>query len=372
MEDWIEALLGCRQRAEPAMLVTVASARGSVPREPGTRMVVTASGQHGTIGGGQLELRAVAIARDLLADGGPGALRRFPLGASLGQCCGGLVNLMFEAVPADAAQAPWLAQVHALRERGVPCVLASAVGRPASAGAMVVAEGERHGSVGAAPSDAAVVAHARRMLEQGDATTLVALPEKDGALLLLDPVLPPDLELVLFGAGHVARALVPILAPLAGRIHWVDERADAFPVSPPAGNLRMVVSDDPVGEVAAAPANCCFLVMTHSHALDEALAHAILHRGGFRWFGLIGSLSKRRRFERRLAGRGIDGASLARMTCPIGIEGIADKAPASIAVAVAAQLLRERERWRAGQPGERPQSGRESAGGRLVPAVVAP
>src|SRR5690606_17256115 len=74
------------------------------------------------------------------------------------------------------------------------------------------------------------------------------------------------------------------------------------------------------------------------------LAQAILARGRFRWFGLIGSMTKRRRFEQRLAARGIGAAALARMTCPIGIDGIADKSPASIAVAVAAQLLRERER----------------------------
>src|SRR5690606_19678950 len=125
---------------------------------------------------------------------------------------------------------------------------------------------------------------------------------------------------MLFGAGHVARALVPILASLGSRIHWVDERADAFPPAPPPGDLRILVSDDPVAEVATAPPACCFLVMTHSHALDEALAQAILARGDFRWFGLIGSLTKRRRFEQRLSARGIEPGRIARMTCPIGID----------------------------------------------------
>ena len=185
------------------------------------------------------------------------------------------------------------------------------------------------------------------MLEEGEATALAAVPDDGGPLVLFGRVLPPDFEVVIFGAGHVARALVPILATLPSRVHWIDERADAFPQAPLARNVRRVVSDDPVGEVAVAPARACFLVMTHSHALDEALAQAILARGSFRWFGLIGSMTKRRRFEHRLEARGIDAAALARMTCPIGIADIADKAPASIAVAVAAQLLRERERWRA-------------------------
>ncbi|MBA3477876.1 MAG: xanthine dehydrogenase accessory protein XdhC, partial [Lautropia sp.] len=64
MDDWIGSLLACRRSAQAAVLITVASAKGSVPREPGTRMVVTATHQHGTIGGGHLELQAIGIARD--------------------------------------------------------------------------------------------------------------------------------------------------------------------------------------------------------------------------------------------------------------------------------------------------------------------
>ena len=91
-----------------------------------------------------------------------------------------------------------------------------------------------------------------------------------------------------------------------------------------------------------------FLVMTHSHPLDQALAEAILRRADFRYFGLIGSLTKRRQFERRLAARGIAAEALARMTCPIGIAGIDGKEPGAIAVAVAAQVLRLQEQHAAG------------------------
>src|SRR5947207_8515335 len=95
MNDWVGALQRLRLDGTDAVLVTVASIKGSAPREPGAKMIVTAGDAHGTIGGGHLEHQAIAIARDLLArGGGAGALRRFPLGASLGQCCGGLVNLL--------------------------------------------------------------------------------------------------------------------------------------------------------------------------------------------------------------------------------------------------------------------------------------
>ena len=79
--------------------------------------------------------------------------------------------------------------------------------------------------------------------------------------------------------------------------------------------------------------------MTHSHALDQSLSERILKRDDFTYFGLIGSVSKRRQFERRLLDRGVSHAQLARMRCPIGVDSIAGKEPATIAIAVAAELL---------------------------------
>ena len=110
------------------------------------------------------------------------------------------------------------------------------------------------------------------------------------------------------------------------------------------GNVRIAVTDVPEAEVTAAPEGAYFLVMTHSHALDQALAECILRRGRFAYFGLIGSASKRGQFERRMAQRGIAVASMEDMTCPIGVPGIKGKDPATIAIAVAAQLIETKER----------------------------
>ncbi|WP_119157107.1 xanthine dehydrogenase accessory protein XdhC [Caldimonas tepidiphila] len=87
--------------ARPAVLVEVAAVRGSAPREAGTRMLVSARGVAGTIGGGHLELEAIRLARELLDR--PGALplaRDYALGPSLGQCCGGAVRLRYAALDA--------------------------------------------------------------------------------------------------------------------------------------------------------------------------------------------------------------------------------------------------------------------------------
>src|SRR5262249_55111735 len=115
-----------------------------------------------------------------------------------------------------------------------------------------------------------------------------------------------------------------------------------FPAEVP-GNVTVIATDMPEAEVVAAPQGAYFLVMTHSHPLDQALAEAILQRGGYAYFGLIGSVSKRRQFERRMVERGIPPASFATMTCPIGVPEIKGKEPSTIAVAVAAQLLQVKE-----------------------------
>ncbi|MCW5653289.1 xanthine dehydrogenase accessory protein XdhC [Hydrogenophaga sp.] len=112
-----------RLQSAPAVLVVVAEARGSVPREPGAWMAVFAAstgGVVGTIGGGHLEWEAMRQAREALAGAAPSAWRQeVVLGPSLGQCCGGALVLSFERV--DASQADALRQ--RLRARHRPLAL---------------------------------------------------------------------------------------------------------------------------------------------------------------------------------------------------------------------------------------------------------
>lgn len=248
---------------EPAVLVTVAEALGSTPREAGARMLVTERDTAGTIGGGQLEWRAVEAARELLAEGGTMRRLNLPLGPALQQCCGGYVAVTLEAV------------TRAVRAR---------------------------------LADEIAVSRAR--------LPLVAL----------------------YGAGHVGRAVVTALAPLPCRVLWVDSRADAFPDFLPA-NAEAQHAAEPAVVAATLPPGAFHLVMTHSHPLDLDIVEAVLQRRDFAWLGLIGSDTKRRRFESQLRARGIASARLDRLVCPIGIRGIDGKEPAVIAASVAAQLL---------------------------------
>jgi xanthine dehydrogenase accessory factor len=323
MTVWLDALDRLTAAGTPCVLVTVAAGKGSVPREAGAKMVVWGEAFAGTIGGGHLEFKAIEIAREMLAASAGLDVRRFPLGASLGQCCGGAATLLFEPVPSRPA---WLDAALALEREGADYVVATAERGGAKA---VVSAG---GWAGDGPDE--VVRSARTRLGAARAE----LVECGGQRWLLDPSRHPALHVVLFGAGHVGRAVARILGTLPCDVVWVDGRDHEFPADV-APNVRVEATDAPLAEVRAAPPDTCFLVMTHSHALDFDIGEAILARGDFRYFGLIGSRTKRRSFEQRLARRGLDAS---RMTCPIGVPGIAGKEPEVIAVAVAAQLLQLR------------------------------
>ena len=319
MDAWLQAAA-----AGPFVAVTVGVTEGSAPREPGATMLVGAAHLSGTIGGGHLELRAIDIARAMLAGGRTRHLERLALGPSLGQCCGGVVHLAFDAVP--------LAQAREL-------------------GLRTAQDTWRISAFDGAPdwvlcgSDSAALAGSAEAPRFAPARGTHLMQEQDGRRWLVHHLEAPRAHLVLFGAGHVGAALVHALAPLPCTITWVDEREDLFPASVPA-NVRIEATDTPESVVAGAPAQASFLVMTHSHALDQRLAEAILSRQDLGWFGLIGSKTKRVQFERRLLARGIDKARIDAMACPIGMPGITGKAPAVIAASVCAQLL---EVWEAQQ-----------------------
>ena len=147
-----------------------------------------------------------------------------------------------------------------------------------------------------------------------------------------------DRRLYLFGAGHVGRALVLALAPLPFEILGsIRVRRPFLALRRPMS--RSVVAVNPVNELNNPPAGSFVFVMSHSHALDLAMTDAALRQSLIAHVGLIGSASKRARFERRLREGGVEEARIAGLMCPIGLAGIESKEPAIIAAATAAQLL---------------------------------
>ena len=158
------------------------------------------------------------------------------------------------------------------------------------------------------------------------------------------PSSQPLFHLQLHGAGHVGRAIATALAALDCEVDWFDQRDEEYPAttdlgSPWPAHVRRISVDTVEGEVRGAPPGAFYLVLTHEHALDLRIAEAILRRGDFAFFGLIGSKTKRAAFAHRLEERGIAAATVARMTCPIGVSGIEGKEPEVIAAGVVAQTL---------------------------------
>ncbi|GAA5164790.1 xanthine dehydrogenase accessory protein XdhC [Viridibacterium curvum] len=348
---------------EDAVLVTVARTQGSVPREAGASMLVTLDATVDTIGGGHLEWEAMAQARAMLLQ--PVALpamQRLSLGASLGQCCGGVVWLVFERI-SQAARVEWLARALQLEagesfrrtlsscDAGSVWCCADGLERNAESGCQLQlspspsGRGHRSQRADTLPFPHPEGEGGSKSRERGDGAKGEArsMSVTSSTWHFTQTIASNTLPITVFGAGHVGAAIARLLATLDTRIRWVDPRDDQFG-TPPA-NVECLSTDAPEEAVASAPAGSFFLVLTHSHALDLTLCEHILRRGDFSWFGLIGSATKRARFEHRLNALGLD---CARMQCPIGIAGIADKSPQAIAIAVVAQVLQVKEQLKQG------------------------
>jgi xanthine dehydrogenase accessory factor len=153
---------------------------------------------------------------------------------------------------------------------------------------------------------------------------------------------PPVAPLALFGGGHVGTAIVQALAPLPFAVTWIDSREAIFPEQVPP-SVTCEHSEPVQGAVAQLAAGSRVLVMSFSHAEDLDIVAACLRRvrerGDLPFIGLIGSRTKWATFRHRLEARGFTDAELARVTCPIGITGIAGKEPPVIAASVVAQIL---------------------------------
>ena len=350
----------------PAVVrVVVASLRGSAPREPGACLLISKDAIEGTIGGGQLEHEAIQNGRVLLdADEGQPAvhIRQLILGRELGQCCGGAVQLWLERftvadlallqAAAHAAQTSdsamlesdfdgtrvtrWLIDANSPESMRLLKSIAASHQHEQSERKRNVVRSIRPSVE--LPNSSADPSNPWADGDTGTFPSLQFTPNSAHTGILLERLSSPKQALWVFGAGHVGQAIVRALSDLPFEITWIDSRASYLPTSLPP-NVRCLCEPQPAELLAEAPKGAMYLVLTHDHGLDYSLCHAILQRGVFAWLGLIGSDSKAARFRSRLRKDGIAPERIEKLVCPIGVEGIESKAPAAIAIGVAAQLL---------------------------------
>lgn len=257
-----EQLVALERAATPFVLVTLVEARGSVPQDTGAKMLVTPNGIHaGTVGGGRVEAKAIALAGEILAaKGADAAAARFvtwTLKGDVGMTCGGAVKLYFE--PHPGADAAW--------------------------------------------------------------------------------------TIAIFGAGHVAQALLPVLAPLPCSLVCADHRPEWVARLPRFSNVRIECQEDLPALVDTLPDETFLLCMTQGHKTDRPILYRALSRRQFPFIGVIGSDSKAAILRRELMADGIAASLTDQIHCPVGLP-FGSNHPHEIALSIAAQLLTERDRRR--------------------------
>ncbi len=215
---------------------------------------------------------------------------------------------------------------------------------------MMVWANHTAGTIGGGRLEFDAITQAREMLENGTVRQQQTIPLGPslgqccgGSVSLLweqakAMTAPQTRPLWIYGAGHVGRAIVNVMAPLPDfTITWVDTFASRFPQT----DVTTLVATDPADAVKHAPTNAEHLILTYSHDMDLALCHTILSRD-FHSVGLIGSATKWARFQSRLAALGHTPAQIARIACPIGDPSLG-KHPAALALGVATAMISDQK-----------------------------
>ncbi|BFT30675.1 xanthine dehydrogenase accessory protein XdhC [Alteromonas sp. D210916BOD_24] len=227
-------------------------------------------------------------------------------------------------------------------------VVSAAGSTPRDTGSkMVVTASECIDTIGGGHLEFDAIQRARDYLAKGETRTeLHSYPLKSalgqccgGAVkVLFDVCNLHQQHLAVFGAGHVAKALIPILAQLPVHIKWIDSRDALFPQELP-GNVTQVVEEEPDSEVPHLPQKSWLIVLTHDHQLDYRIVEKALAYPTLSFVGLIGSDTKAKRFKTKLTHRGFSDDDLTRLYCPIGNSDVPGKRPIEVAVSIAAQII---------------------------------
>lgn len=322
MKKLIAMLQERMEQGRDSVLVTVVASSGSAPRGAGAHMLADENGRcAGTIGGGAVEHRALELARQVLKDKG-GSEKQFILRTNkvedLGMVCGGEVTVRFQYLTGtDPAARQALALAGEAFRMGKPCWLI--LGQD-SDGLTVCTED--------ACAGAEVPEYVRAACGKKPALT-------DG--WYTEPLLRNG-RVYIFGGGHVAQALVPVLASVEFRCVVVEDRPEfCAPELFPGVEETMLLQPEEWERTLRLTGDDFICIMTRGHKNDTD-CEAFALRTPARYIGVIGSRRKIASVNARLKERGFTEEDLARITTPIGLPILAET-PAEIAVSIAAQMI---------------------------------
>ena len=296
-------------------LVALIESEGSTPRSSGAFMLVNKNGfVAGTVGGGGMEYAAVLEAQNKLVEGETKSfLKRYDLTTAAGIACGGYCSLQFCYLPA-IQETDMLAEYILFRLKGkYPWWLLIPLGE----GDIRVEEGlfiKKH----------------KGFYEQDGKEYYAEQYNYDGRVFI-------------FGAGHVARELVPLLSHLGFKCVVIDDREEfAKPEVFPTAHKVLLADYTKLNEVCKLNCMDYAVVMTRGHVHD-ANCERFLLTTPVPYIGVMGSKNKAKLARETLLSEGYSEKQLARIKTPIGLD-IGSETPAEIAVSIAAQLIEVRSK----------------------------
>lgn len=248
----------------------------------------------------------------------------------------------------------WMQAISVCEQKREPFVLATVIehrgSTPRNAGAkMVITSSETFDTIGGGNLEFQVTHTARDLLLKGSDTVITEeyplsakLAQCCGghARVLLEPQLLNQKNIALFGAGHIANELVPILQRLPVNIHWIDERDGLFPKNLQS-NVNSLVTDCAVSDMKCLPPETLILIMTHNHQLDFDLVKTAVSREDIHYVGMIGSATKAKRFVYKLRQRELPEQNIAKLVSPVGELSVPGKTPIEVAISVSAQIVQQ-------------------------------
>ena len=324
----IMEMLRARLASESSvMLVSTVGGCGSVPRKLEAHMLVAREGRLcGTIGGGAIEGHSIALARELI-EKKESCIRDFRLdeNGELNMVCGGAVTVSFVYICAGDQKAMQMAD-RALRcmERGCPCWLVLDL----SGGKAVLVDQEDHQTPELPEELLSALNAVSRQIEIG------------GKAYYVEQLVRPG-RVYIFGGGHVAQALVPVLSSCAFRCVVIEDREEFASVRlfPAAEETKLIPAGE-WGRHLNIGAEDCICIMTRGHQGDFDCLRFALQTEAY-YIGVIGSRRKIASTNERLREAGCSDQDIARIVTPIGFD-IGAVTPAEIAVSIAAQMIHRR------------------------------
>ena len=264
-------------------------------------------------------------------------------------------------MPAQHGFVERLAELSRAGRPFVSVTMVEAVGStPQDAGSkmLVTSEGLSSGTVGGGKIEFKAIEHAKRMLESSGSDAVanelvewnlqrdVGMTCGGVVKLYFETYNLREWQIAIFGAGHVAQALVHCLQPLDCKITCIDPRTEWLDRISEQPSLTKVYDSEPRSQVTALPAEAFVLCMTMGHGTDRPILEEIFRQGKlFPFLGVIGSRAKRAVLKRELLAAGITQEQFETVHCPLGLP-LGTNQPGEIAVSIAAQLIQQRDQWR--------------------------